>query len=180
MTTATKPITAEELLEMDSDQPCELVEGQLHMMTPAGHQHSQIGIWIGAMIVNHIKGGDLGAVSGADGGFRIARDPDTVLAPDVAFVAKGRRPEPIQGYYEGAPDLAVEIASPSDRAKDVEAKAGRWLAAGTRVVWVVWPDTRTVTIHRPDARPQTLREEDTLTADDVLAGFRCSVGELFV
>jgi Uma2 family endonuclease len=131
------------------------------------------------LIADYAEPRDLGATYGADTGFRIARDPDTVLAPDVAFVSRDRLPESQDGYYEGPPDLAVEVVSPNDRVRTVEDKAAAWLAAGARAVWVVWPNTRTVTVHRPGRKPHTLREEDTLTGEDILPGFACPVAKVF-
>jgi len=179
MLTAGERITAEELLDMAMDQPCELVEGQLRMMTPAGHWHAEIASRLVRLIGDHVERSDLGATYSGDPGFRLSRDPDTVLAPDGAFVSRERLPESQDGYYEGPPDLAVEVVSPNDRVRTVEDKAAAWLAAGARAVWVVWPNTRTVTVHRPGRKPRTLREEDTLTGEDVLPGFVCPVAKVF-
>ena len=97
----------------------------------------------------------------------------------VAIVLAERAPESEPGFFPGAPDLAVEVASPSDRVQDVDEKAQAWLAAGSQMVWVVWPNTRTVSVHRPNRKPTTLREDDTLDGADVVRSFRCPVRDVF-
>ena len=179
MTTATDTITAEQLLDMAIDEPCELIAGKLYMMTPAGHWHGQVEINIGLLIASHVKRRKLGATYGGDTGFVIARDPDTVLAPDVAFVRTERLPDTTEGYFPGAPDLAVEVVSPGDRAKAVSDKVRAWQEAGCLAVWVVRPDARTITVHCGGADPHTLGETDTLDGGDVLPGFSCGVAEVF-
>ena len=122
----------------------------------------------------------LGRVVGGPG-FRIARDPDTVRAPDVAFIAAGRIPEgesPV-AYPDLAPDLVVEVVSPGDRAGEIRKKVADWLAAGTRVVLVLYPRTRSAVVHRPGVQPETLGPDDELDGADVLPGFHCPVHDLF-
>ena len=179
MTTATDTITAEQLLDMAIDEPCELIAGKLYMMTPAGHWHGRIESKVLRLIGNFVEERDLGDVYGGDTGFVIARDPDTVLAPDVAFVRTERLPDTTEGYFPGAPDLAVEVVSPGDRAKAVSDKVRAWLEAGCLAVWVVRPDARTITVHRGGAEPRTLGETDTLDGGDVLPGFSCRVAQVF-
>jgi Uma2 family endonuclease len=179
MATTTTAITAEQLLEMDSDQRCELVKGELVMMTPAGYQHGEIALEIGARIRDYARQHHLGRALSAEPGFVLSRDPDTVRAPDVAFVSGERQPKSPAGFYPGPPDLAVEVVSPSDRVGAVQEKVQAWLDAGTRLVWTVWPSTRSVKVHRPGAEPVILSENDTLTGGDVLGGFECPVAEIF-
>ena len=113
-------------------------------------------------------------------GFHIAHNPDTVRAPDVAFVKAARAPAPdTDGFIVGPPDLAVETASPGDRQTEVEAKTREWLAAGCRMVWVVDPETATVAVYRPDAAVRTLRLPEVLDGDEVFAGFRLPLAEIF-
>jgi Uma2 family endonuclease len=119
-------------------------------------------------------------LTAAETGFQIARDPDTVRAPDVGFVLSEREPgEPVKGYFPGPPDLAVEVLSPDDRASEVLAKVRDWLAAGCRRVWVVDPRTRTVSVYRSPSEIVVLSESDTLTDEELLPGFHLPVGEIF-
>ncbi|HUS90844.1 MAG TPA: Uma2 family endonuclease [Phycisphaerae bacterium] len=172
-------VTAEQLAEMPDLGRCELVNGEVREMTPAGSTHGRIASTIDSLLRWHVKREGLGTTYTADPGFILARDPDTVRAPDVAFVSKGREPEDERGYFPGPPDLAVEVVSPTDSVKYVDDKVRSWLDAGTRAVWVVWPNTRTVTVYRPGAAALTLREEEDLDGGDVVPDFRCRVGEIF-
>ncbi len=150
------------------------------MMTPAGFRHGRIACAVAAMLRDFVHGRGLGVVLSAETGFQIARDPDSVRAPDVAYVATERIPEtePV-GFFSGAPDLAVEVLSPSDAAGDVLAKVQDWLDAGCRAVWVVDPKTRTVTVYRSRRQIAVLSESDTLDGGEVVPGFRVPVAELF-
>jgi Uma2 family endonuclease len=109
----------------------------------------------------------------------LVRAPDTVRAPDVAFVRRERTRDPIPGYLEGAPDLAVEVLSPDDRPGYVRDKVAEWIEHGTGAVWVVEPRARTVTVHRPLGKPSVLSESDTLRGDGALKGFEVAVREIF-
>jgi Uma2 family endonuclease len=101
-------------------------------------------------------------------------------APDVAFVSTQRLgAEDQAGFFDGPPDLAVEVVSPNDRAYEVAEKTRHWLDAGARAVWVVWPDTRSVTVHYPGRDPIILHEGDTLDGGDVVPGFTCDVAAIF-
>jgi len=130
----------------------------------------------------HVKENNLGLVYGAETGFKLATDPDTVRAPDIAFV----RRELIEqtglhkGFRPGAPDLAVEVLSPGDTAEEIEQKTAEWLAAGARAVWIVSPKRRTVTVHRSLKHIKILTEQDELDGADVVPGFRCRVADIFV
>ena len=179
MTTAGQLITAEDLLNMSLDQPCELVAGELRMMSPSGEAHCRVAARLVVLIGVHVEREDLGVTYTAEPGFVLSRDPDTVRAPDVAFVSKERLLKSPEGFIPGAPDLAVEVVSPTDRVKDVAEKAEAWIGAGVRAVWVVWPSTRTITVYRPGAKPETLREQDTLKGGDALPGFEHPVAEVF-
>jgi len=115
----------------------------------------------------------------AETGFLLARDPDTVRAPDLAFVRAERAPPPSRGYYPGAPDLAVEVLSPDDRPAYVRDKVGEWLEAGALAVWVVGPQRRTVAVHRTGEEPRLLDETETLRGGEPLPGFVLRVRDLF-
>ena len=162
MATTTKLMTAEELLEMPDDGfRYELVRGELVKMPPAGHMSSFREMLIGSHLTVYVRENRLGRAYGASGGFRLESDPDTVLAPDAAFVRQ-ERVEAVgdgDGFFPGAPDLAVEVISPSDRYTEVDEKVAEWLAAGTRMVVVVNPRNRTVRVHRPTTDSVLLTEE---------------------
>lgn len=150
------------------------------MMSPGGFEHGCVTMDIGAPLREFVNRKSLGKVTGAETGFCIARDPDTVRAPDVGFVRAERVPaEPVKGYFPGAPDLAVEVLSPDDRASEVLAKVQDWLGAGCRRVWVVDPRTRTVTVYRSRSEIAVLSESERLSDDELLPGFQLAVAEIF-
>ena len=179
MTTTSRFITAEELFAMPDSKATELIAGEIVMMTPAGYQHGTITATICSILRSHVAANRMGSVVSGETGFVIARNPDTVRAPDVAFVRRDRQPQSPEAFFPGAPDLAVEVISPYDRLKDVDDKTKAWLDAGTPVVWVVWADTRSVTVHRSGQPPRILHETDVITGEEVLPGFQCSVAEFF-
>lgn len=175
-------MTAEELLQQPDDgYRYELVDGELRRMTPAGFKHGAIVANLTSPLANHVTSKRLGIVAGAETGFKIRSDPDTVRSPDIAFVARERvEAEGIpDAFWPGPPDLAVEVLSPSDTLYGIEDKVAVWLAAGARMVWVVHPKRRVVFVHRPEQDVQTCGESDTLDGGDVVPGFRCPVGDIF-
>ncbi len=150
------------------------------MMSPAGFEHGWIAMNIGAPLRNFVKKNALGMVTGAETGFYIARDPDTVRAPDVGFIRAERiPPRPVRGFFHGAPDLAIEVLSPTDRASAVLAKVQNWLEAGCRAVWVIDPDRKTVSVYDERNQTTTLGASDELTGGEVVPGFRIPVSEIF-
>lgn len=175
--------TAEDLLSLPADgKAYELVRGELAAMVPAGARHGRVAGRLLYLLAEHVYRHDLGAVYAAETGFQIASEPDTVRAADVAFVAQNRLPpegEEPDGYWNLAPDLVVEVASPYDSATYLQAKVTDWLAAGVRQVWVVYPDSRTITVYFSSGQAVILREDDVLDGGDVLPGFRCRVREVF-
>ncbi len=182
MTVAQHAVTADELLRRPDDSfRYALVRGELIRMTPAGFDHGVIEMRLGAALTNHVTAHRLGLVCGAETGFVLARAPDTVLAPDVAFVRRERIPAAgrPRTFWEGAPDLAAEVVSPGDTRNAVAAKVAAWLAAGTRVVWVVDPKGETVTTHEPGRAPRRLDASDTLDGAPLFPGFRLRVADLF-
>ena len=180
MTTTEQITTAEQLLRAPGLGRCELVRGELIRLPLDGFDHGRVAMNIVARLCDFVEEDSLGVVTGARTGFQIARDPDTVRAPDVGFVLSERVPaEPVMGYFQGAPDLAVEVLSPDDRAGEVLAKVRDWLQSGCRRVWVVDPRTRTVSIYRSPSEIVVLSESDTLTDEELLPGFALPVGEIF-
>jgi Uma2 family endonuclease len=174
-------LTAEDLLKMPNDRRRELVRGELREMAPAGFDHGAVIGKLSYLLSQHVYGKGLGLILGAETGFKLERNPDTLRGADTAFVSAERvsmvgRPK---GFWPGGPDLAVEVVSPGDTVEEVEEKVDDYLRAGTPLVWVINPRRRTVTIHRPDDNPVVLRENDTLTGGAVLPEFSCRVGDIF-
>jgi Uma2 family endonuclease len=128
-----------------------------------------------------VEDGGLGEVATAEAGFLIARSPDTVRAPDVAFIASDRIPPAgtPESYWPFAPDLAIEVVSPTDRWTDVEEKACGWLRAGTRLTWIVDPLSLCVHVRRSSGSVLHLCEDDVLDGEDVVPGFSVRIGDLF-
>ena len=150
------------------------------MMTPAGFEHGRIVALVSAPLIDFVKEHALGVVTGAETGFQIGHDPDTVRAPDVAFVRAERvPPAPTPGFFQGPPDLAVEVLSPNDRASDLLAKVQHWLDAGCRAVWVVDPARHTVSVYRRGAEMVVFGTADELAGDDVVPEFSLPVAEIF-
>lgn len=171
--------TAEQLLRAHDIGRCELVRGKFIMMNPAGDEHGRIIVAITHALASHVLPRRLGVLHGAETGFILSRNPDTVRAPDLAFTGNERAFPPVRGFVPCAPDLAVEVLSPDDRPGYVREKVAEWLAAGTLVVWVVDPRTRTVTIHDSGERAVVFAEADTVPGGDLLPGFQLAVRDLF-
>ena len=152
-------------------------------MAPAGNKHGYLALEMGAELRNHVKASKLGRTYTAETGFKIASDPDTVRAPDAAFVSQARldRIGEVEGYWPGAPDLAVEVVSPNDVHTEVVEKSLSWLEAGCRMVLVVDPGQRTVTVYRSLEDIRILRAEagDVVDGTDVVPGWRLALAELF-
>ena len=180
MVTTRAITTADELFEAGDIGRCELIRGQLVMMTPAGGEHARLTTRVALRVGNYVEQRRLGLVYAGDPGFIIERDPDTVRAPDVAFIAADRAAEMhTRRFMSGVPDLAVEVVSPDDRPKEVIAKAKQWIAAGCKLVWVVDPSPKTISVYRPDGSTQLLYEADELHGDAVLPGFVINVADIF-
>lgn len=180
---APRQYSAEQLLEISRDDThrYELLRGELVTMSPAGSQHGDLAMGLGARMRIFAEDHALGTVYAAETGFRIESNPDTVLAPDVGFVRADRLPEgrlPI-GYFPGAPDLVVEVVSPSDGASYIYAKIIKWLDHGAQLVWVVEPGTQAVLVYRADGSVSLLKVGDALDGEKVLPGFTYSLARLF-
>lgn len=157
----------------------ELVRGELRRLPPAGDEHGCLALEIASHLKNHVKANNLGRTYAAETGFKLASDPDTVRAPDAAFVSRERVEK--AGYWPGAPDLAVEVVSPNDTHAQVTGKALAWLDAGCRMVLVADPERRAVTVYRSrsDIRILTSEAGDAIDGADVVPGWKLSIAELF-
>jgi len=183
MTTKAR-LTAADLWRLgEGDARRELVNGEVIEMAPVGGIHGDITKKIVRRLAEYEERYGGGKVLVGDVGFvlSVAGDSERVRAPDVAFVSTeklpdGRLPE---GVLQGAPDLAVEILSPSDNPVDVQRTVRDYLEAGTRLVWVVAPAAKTLTVYRADGSARLLTERDQLDGEAVLPGFMLSLAELF-
>jgi Uma2 family endonuclease len=159
----------------------ELVRGELRTMTPPGFEHGRVAANVGILLGVHARQTRSGVTCAAETGFVLARDPDTVRAPDSAFVSQ-ERAEAVgrtAKYWPEAPALAVEVVSPEDSFREVEEKALEWLAAGTVAVLVLDPPRRTATVYRGKGDAHVHSTEDTLDLSDAVPGFSVVVAELF-
>ena len=173
-------VTTEELEKFpDDDYRYELVGGRVIRMSPVGFQHGRVVARLCVLLGQHVQGRNLGVIA-TELGFELARHPDTVRAPDVAFIRQDRIPskEP-RGFWKGPPDLAIEVVSPDDRPSDVRTKVEEYLTRGVSLVVVVDPDERAVRVFCPSSPPITLAADALLDLGDVVPDFRCSVREIF-
>jgi Uma2 family endonuclease len=179
MAAANEITTARQLFEAPNLGRCELVRGELVMLSPAGFEHGVIAGRLLGCLYDFVARNGLGVVVAAGTGFQIGRDPDTVRAPDVGFICTACVPrERTRGYFPGPPDLGVEVVSPDDRAGEVLAKVRDWLSAGCQAVWVVDPTSQTVSVYRGLRDTAILTADDELTDEKLLPGFRLPVAEV--
>jgi Uma2 family endonuclease len=179
-TTSSRLISADDLLAMGDIGRCELIYGELVMMSPAGAEHGAVTLRIGRFLHEFVDANDLGYVFAAETGFVIERGPDVVRAADVSFVRKARVRGAIpSGYFDGVPDLAVEVVSPGDTRREVAEKVDMWLANGTAVVWVADPKPQTVVIRRVGQKPLKLSAPDEIRDDLLLPGFVLPLAKIF-
>ena len=176
-------MTADELLRLPDDgKRYELVAGELHEMAPAGGEHGyvsgRVARRIGAFLDQHPDLG--GEIFIAEAGYRLARNPDTVRAPDLSYVAAERLSQArVPGFPEMAPDLVVEAVSPGDTASEIQTKVDEWLRAGALLVWVLYPATRSAMAYQANGTARLLHADDSLLGNPVLPGFSCRLGDLF-
>ena len=173
--------TAEDLYELiQSGERYELVKGELREMPPVGEEHGGQAGTLHVYFGHHVLTNKLGRVFAAETGFVLARNPDTVRAPDLAFIARERLPGKLSPRYsEIIPDLVAEVVSPNDSWSEVVEKVQEWLAAGVRIVWVVDPASRTITVYRSLQEVHVLTEADLLDANDVAPGFSLPIAQIF-
>lgn len=183
MTTARKLMTTEEFARLPDDgRRSELVNGEVVEIPPGNLEHGHVGIQFGGILAAYASANDAGYVSGIDPGIRLTRDPDTVRAPNVCFYVRDRVPPPevrAQGWPEIVPDLVAEVVSPSATARQIEEKVAEWLAAGVRLVLVLYPSTQTVAAYSGPNEVRRFTAADTLDGAPVLPGFTCPVARIF-
>ena len=167
-------MTLEEFLESDLEG-YEYIEGELIPTMPTSLKHGTISIKLGSRLFQHVRENQLGDVYTASG-FRVG---ERMLIPDVAFLSKARIPDDTDKASPIPPDLAVEVVSPTDVSDRIEEKAFAYLDAGTQLVWVLRPRSKTVMVYRSETDIQLLTQNDILTGEDVVEGFACPVAALF-
>jgi Uma2 family endonuclease len=178
----TEITTAEQLWRMPDDgMRHELVRGELRVMVPPGAEHGRVAMTLGWLLAGHAHEHDLGVAFAAETGFVLTRDPDTVRAPDAAFVSKERADKVgrTDRYWPGAPDFAAEVVSPDDRFREVEEKALMWLEAGTKAVLVLDPERQTATMYRSPGEARVHTSQETIDLGDAVPGWRVTVADLF-
>lgn len=174
-------MTAEEFWSLPGDGKWRsLVRGEVVEELPPGGSHGLVALEVSVRLREWSRNGAGGAV-GVESGFVLSRDPATVRGPDIFYVGPERMPGAgvPEAFWDMAPDLAVEVVSPGERAGDVREKVRDYLAAGTRLVWLVYPSTKEVVVHTPDGLARTYGEGSTLEGFESLPGFACAVAELF-
>jgi Uma2 family endonuclease len=176
---AIQRVTIDEFAEMPREGIWELVDGEPIELSPAAGRSGWISATIVALLANHVRQCGLGWAFSAETGFVLFDDRQTVRSPDAAVVLRNRLVELPDSFVPMAPDLAVEVLSPSDRMADALGKVAMYLQAGTPLVWLVNPATRTVVVFRSEMDPVTLAGSETLDGGDVLPGFSVPVAEIF-
>ena len=180
MTVQERLYTSDDLLNLTHDGKLyALVEGQIIEMAPTGQIHGLLTSQITYLLVGFVQAQGLGRVYGAETGFKLTKNPDTVYGIDVAFVSKARSQSVKESFFEGSPDLAVEVVSPGNTHLEMHEKVRAYFQAGARLVWIVYPKSRTIYVYRTETTVEILKESDVLTGDKVLPGFSVSVESLF-
>jgi Uma2 family endonuclease len=185
--TVTKPklMTAEQFFDWvhrptNENKWFELVRGEVIELPPPGRPHGVVtgnAVWI---LGGYVRKRRKGYLASNDAGVILERDPDTVRGPDVALYEDAQSFEGLPAKYgEIPPRLAVEVLSPDDRADRLMHKITDYLRTGVALVWLIDPELRTVTVYRPDKGPRVYHENEELTGEDVLPGFRCGVADFF-
>jgi Uma2 family endonuclease len=181
----TKRMTAEEFCDWvhqpeRANRWFELVRGEVIELPPPMKPHGVVAVRVGRILGNFAEEAGKGYLTSNDSGVILERDPDTVRGPDIAYYEDATTFEELHPKYgEVPPRLAVEILSPTDRAKQVTRKITDYLNNGVELVWLLDPEDRLVTVYRPDKKPVILQGDQQLTAEPVLPGFRCLVSEFF-
>ena len=173
-------MTAEELEHLRlPGKSAELDRGRLLVREPPGTRHGRIAATLAYFVTDYVRRKHLGVVFAQDTGFKIQSNPDTVRAPDVAFLAQERGDQvPDRGYAALAPDLLAEIVSPEDRPGELLAKIAQWLEVGTRLVWVIDPRSAEARVYRADGSLTIIGADGALDGEDVLPGFACALKDI--
>jgi Uma2 family endonuclease len=175
-----KYYTEDDLLSLSGRY--ELVKGELREMAPSGFEHGLITSKLHYLLASHIYSKNLGKLTAAETGFKLSSNPDTVRAADIAFIRKENldKTKIIKGYGTIIPDLVVEVISPTDIYLDVEEKITDWLTAGVKMVWIINPRKKTVSVYSEPAKGSTLYINDELSGHEVIPDFKCKVSEIFL
>ena len=174
------PMTAEELERLSvPGKDLQLVRGRLVVREPPSSWHGRVALRLGMRVGTYVEQHALGEVFGQDTGFKIRSNPDTVLAPDFAFIAAARAASmPRSGYVQLVPDLVAEILSSGDRPGEVLAKVADWLDVGSKLVWVIDPERFVAHVHRADGSLSQVDHQGALDGEQVLRGFTCALREI--
>lgn len=185
-TTEPKLMTADELLALPTygeggDRRYELIRGELKRMSPTKPLHGVICARVAGELYAHVRARKLGLVFGAETGFLVETNPDSVVGADAAYVSRDRLAgvESLDNFFPFAPDLAVEVLSPSNTVNEMDEKVALYFAAGSRAVWVINPKRRTVAVYSSPTEVRILTGNETLSGGDVLPGFTLELSELF-
>lgn len=179
MTVQERLYTVQDLAKLPEDgMRHELLKGRLITMPPPKRDHGAVATWTAVLLTNYVEAHHLGSVI-AEIGFLVSEDPDTVLAPDVAFISEARLPEFSGAYDRLGPDLVVEVISPANTAEEMSEKVEAFFAAGTRLIWIIYPKTRRIHVYSSVKEVTILDETDELDAGDVVPGFSVPVKEIF-
>src|SRR5260221_3099685 len=171
--------TAEDLIKLSNgSKRYELLEGHLIEMSPTGTPHGLVTNWLAYLLTSLVTEHKLGFVFAAESGFRLSNDPDTVLGVDIAFVTIARIQKD-EGFFRGAPDLSVEVMSPSNTGPEIHAKIVYYFQAGAKLVWVRYPQSRVVCVYKTPTDITVLEKDDVLDGGTVLPGFSVKVADIF-
>ncbi len=175
-----KLLTGEDLLAMGDMEPCELIDGRIMSMIPTGGEHGRIEFYLGAELTQFVRNQHIGWVLGGEVGIYTQRNPDTVRGADVVVLSKERAPDgPAKGFLEVAPEVVVEVMSPTNRWEMMRRKIEEYFSIGVAQVWVIEPDNRVILIYKSAIDVQKFIEGELLHGEGILEGFTLDVTELF-
>lgn len=178
--TETRVITGAELEKMSNLGPCELVEGRIVPMSPTSYTHGEVELNFGSELRTFVRAHNLGKVQVGEVGLYTQRNPDTIRSADVLFISNERfSQQKSPGFLEVAPDLIVEVLSPSNSWSEITQKLREYFAIGVRLVWIADPETRSIFAYRALTDMREFTENDNLPGDEVLPGFSVAVAQLF-
>lgn len=173
-------ITGDELLDMGDIGPCELIDGRIVPMPPAGEEHGMVEFTLGRKLGNFVEDNQAGRIVGGETGIYIRRNPDRIRGADIAFIARDRvSDKPSAGFLEIAPDLVVEVTSPNDRWQAIRKKLEDYFSIGVQWVWLVEPENRAILVYRSMSDVIVLNEDDMLRGEGALEGFEIPVKSVF-